>query len=322
MKISILKGLIFCVCLLNLSFTAKGQEFDYGIVNQSVINLKTTPTFASEMSSQALMGTPVHILETANGWVNLITPEGYHAWATDESITRVSASEFKAWNEASKLIITTYFSTLKNQPTNDADVVSDIVLGGIIRYKVTIGNYYKVQLPDGRAAYLQKTNAIPFTKWLNTRKHSSAKIITIAKYFIGFPYLWGGTSSKGMDCSGFTKTCFYLNAVILPRDASQQAQTGENIDISKDFSNLQPADLLFFGSKAEGKEHIVHVAIYIGNGEFIHSSGMVKIGSLYTNSLLYDAYNANRILRAQRILTCIDKDENIVSIRKHPFYQK
>ena len=321
MNNTIFKVLIITASLLNLSFSAYSQMNGYGVVNQSVINLKTSSSYASEMSSQALLGTPVHILETANGWIKVITPEGYHAWTTDESITKMKADEFKNWNKASKLIVTTYFSILRKQPTDNADVVSDVVLGDLIRYQGIIGNYYKVQLPDGRTAYLPTAHASPFAKWLSTRKHTSAKIITIAKYFVGFPYLWGGTSIKGMDCSGFSKTCFFMNGVILPRDASQQALTGENIDITKDFSQLQPADLLFFGSKAEGKEHIIHVAIYIGNGEFIHSSGMVKIGCLYTNNSLYDAYNTNRILRAQRILTRIDKDANIVSIEKHPFYQ-
>jgi len=323
MNNSVLKVYILIVWLFNLSLTASySQEPSYGIVNQSVINLKTTFLYSSEMSSQALMGTPVQILETANGWCHLKTPEGYTAWATEESIKKLSLTDLNTWKVAKKIIVTSYFEIIRLKPTENSKVISDVVCGNILLYKARVANYFKVALPDGRIGYLKSANAMIFNQWLAKRNYSAKSIVTIANYFIGFPYLWGGTSIKGMDCSGFTKTCFFLNGIILPRDASQQAVTGENIDISKDFSQLQPADLLFFGSKVEGKEQIIHVAIYIGNGEFIHSSGMVKIGSLYSNNLLYDAYNTNRILRAQRILTHIDKDENIISIEKHPFYQK
>jgi cell wall-associated NlpC family hydrolase len=133
--------------------------------------------------------------------------------------------------------------------------------------------------------------------------------------------MWGGTSIKAMDCSGFTKTAFYLNGVILERDASQQAKTGEDVDISEGFDNLQKGDLLFFGSKAtqERGERITHVGIYMGNGEFIHSATSVRI-----NSLIPDAYNyyegSTRLVRANRLITKIDNDPGIVSINNHPWY--
>ena len=296
------------------------QKQSYGIVNQSVINLKTKNYYASEMSSQALMGTPVRILKTVSGWSYLITPDGYKAWATEESVKMMSAKEYKSWQAAPKLFVRTYFAVVRSQPSESANIVSDVVLGDIVRNEGEIGNYFKVLLPDGRKAFLRKAFATPFDQWLAGRRPTAANIVLMAKHFIGFPYLWGGTSAKGMDCSGFTKTCFFLNGVILRRDASQQAQTGEKIDISKDFSNLQPADLLFFGSIKEGKEHVKHVAIYLGNGEFIHSSGMVRISSFFPNSNFFDAYNTNRLLRAQRILSQIDLDSGIVSVKKHPFY--
>jgi hypothetical protein len=292
-----------------------------GVVNQSVINLKAKPTFTSEMSSQALMGTQVRILNSVSGWLYLITPEGYKAWTTDESIKIMSAKEYKSWQTAPKLIVTTYFSVLLSQPTESADIVSDVVLGNILRYEGVSGIYYKVFLPDGRKAFLRKYNANPLNQWLASRRPSGANIISVAKHFMGFPYLWGGTSVKGMDCSGFTKTCFFMNGVILRRDASQQAQFGESIDISGDFSKLQPADLLFFGTVKNNKKHIIHVAIYIGNGEFIHSSGMVRISSFNPKSKYFDEFNTNRLLSAKRIISRIDLDSGIVSIKKHPLYQ-
>jgi len=296
-------------------------EFSYGVVRSSVINMRSFPMFAAEMGTQALMGTPVHILETVHGWSRVVAPEGYSAWTTEESLEKMNLLEFTAWQNASKVIVNNYFTVIRSQPTESAEVVSDVVWGDILRYLDTKGEYMQVLLPDGRKGFLQKIMATPFNEWFAKHQPSAANILETANRFIGFPYLWGGTSIKGMDCSGFSKTCFYLNGVILPRDASQQALVGENVDISKDLSKLQPADLLFFGSIKENKEHVSHVGIYIGNGGFIHSSGTVHISSLLPGKVNFDAFNKNRLLRAQRLLTRIDKDSNIVSIKKHPFYQ-
>lgn len=311
----------FVLLFISPSLCAQ-QEFEVGIVNQSVINLRAFPRFSAEMGTQALMGTPVHILQTVHGWSNVMTPEGYTAWTSEESVQKMSQPEFTAWKVAPKVIVSNYFTVLRSKPSESSDVISDVVWGDILCYQGQSEKYIQVILPDGRVGFLLKTFAMPFNEWFATHQPTAANIIETATHFIGFPYLWGGTSIKGMDCSGFTKICYYLNGVILPRDASQQALTGENVDISKDIHQLKPADLLFFGSKKENKEYVTHVGMYIGNGKFIHSSGTVHISSLLPGSNLYDDYNTKRLLRAQRLLTRIDIDSSIVSIRKHPFYKE
>jgi SH3-like domain-containing protein len=311
-----------CLSGLMICLSSYGEMPQYGITTQSVINLRQMPSVAAEMGTQALMGTPVHILETEHGWSRLMTPDGYTAWATDESVQKMDSEQYKAWEIAPKVIVTIYFAILRKNPNKTSEVVSDVVWGDILRNNGETDGFYKVQLPDSRVAYLQKNSAMRFDQWLATRRPTAENIIATAKHFIGFPYLWGGTSIKGMDCSGFTRTCFFLNGVILRRDASQQAQTGEQVDINKGFDKLKEGDLLFFGSIKDGKEHISHVGLYIGKGEFIQSAGMVHISSLLPSTKNYDAYNTKRLLCARRILTCIDRDPGIVSIKKHPFYQK
>jgi SH3-like domain-containing protein len=308
-----LSGLIICL-------PSYGEIPQYGIATQSVINLRQTPSVAAEMGTQALMGTPVKILSTDDGWSRLMTPDGYTAWATEESVQKMDSEQYKAWEIAPKVIVTTYFAMLRESPNKTSEVVSDVVWGDILRNNGETDGFYKVQLPDSRVAYLKKDLAMPFDQWIATRQPTAENIIATAKHFIGFPYLWGGTSIKGMDCSGFTKTCFFLNGVILRRDAYQQAQTGEKVDISKGLDKLKAGDLLFFGSIKGGKEHVSHVGLYIGMDEFIQSAGMVHISSLRPTAKNYDAYNTKRLLCARRILTCINQDSGIVSITKSPFY--
>ena len=112
------------------------------------------------------------------------------------------------------------------------------------------GIFYKVNYPDGREAFVKKDEAKLFNEWYNSLNPTGETILNTAYRFMGIPYLWGGTSTKGMDCSGFTKTVYFLNGIILSRDASQQVNTGELVDTKDGWKNLQAGDLLFFGRKA------------------------------------------------------------------------
>ncbi|NCB18519.1 MAG: glycoside hydrolase [Bacteroidia bacterium] len=293
----------------------------YGITAQSVINLRYGPGYSNESATQTLMGMPVRILEKKGGWTRCITPEGYTAWVSSGSIQPMNSEEYNEWTAAPKLIVTTHYTLFREAPVAGSPVISDGVWGNIVRNEGKSGNSYKVILPNGRVAYVAANDVQEFDKWLGSRNPTAENILAVAKQFLGFPYMWGGTSVKAMDCSGFTKTAFYLNGVILERDASQQARTGADVDITGGFDNLRAGDLLFFGSKAteERKERITHVGIYIGNGEFIHSATSVRINSLIPDSVNYYE-GSNRLVRANRLITEIDKDPGIVSIVNHPWY--
>ena len=108
--------------------------------------------------------------------------------------------------------------------------------------------------------------------------------------------------------------------MVIPRDASQQVHTGEQIDEVKDFSKLLPGDLLFFGRQATDStaERVIHVGMWIGNNEFIHSAGRVKINSMDANAPNFDAYNHNRYLRSKRLVT--DKKDGLINLTKSPIF--
>ncbi|MBR5678274.1 MAG: C40 family peptidase, partial [Paludibacteraceae bacterium] len=135
----------------------------------------------------------------------------------------------------------------------------------------------------------------------------------------GFPYLWAGMSPKGMDCSGFVRTVLFMHDIIIPRDAGPQSRTGERLF---GFDDLQPGDLVFFGRNDTAAPKVSHVGFYLGDGRFIHSLGLVKIGSFRPEDPLYDAYNTGRYLFASRVLPFIDKQEGLNTTMTNPYYNE
>jgi len=316
------KGIKLLDSIKLLPDPALGEQI-YGITSLSVANFRNSPSHSAEMDTQTLMGMPTRILEKRGSWWRGMTPEGYISWS-NVGIQPMTKEEYDAWNKADKIIVTTHYTLFREQPSATAGVVIDGVWGNVAKAAGEQGGYYKVILPNGKTAFVPKADTQNFSTWLKTRNPSAANIIATAKQFLGFPYLWGGTSIKGLDCSGFVKTSFFLNGVIILRDASQQVQAGEEVDLS-DLNNLQPADLLYFGSKATetSKERITHVGMYIGNGQFIHSAS--SPASVVINSLIPGAPDysttAESLIRSKRYIHLIDKDERIVSVKNHPWYQ-
>ena len=298
----------------------------YGVSNQSVINFRTSGKYSAESATQVMMGTPLQILEKKDGWTRAITPEGYISWVSSGSITYMDKAEFDAYQAAKKVIVTTKYATMYEGPSANSQMVSDVVWGNILLDKGTQGAWQKVAISDGREGYVLKSDVTEFNKWLDSRNPTAENIIATAKQFIGVPYMWGGTSIKAVDCSGFCKSTYFLNGIVLARDASQQCLTGDGVDISKyvdggeytreALANLKKGDLIFFGTKAtpEKKERITHVGIYIEDGIFIHSATKVRINSLIpTDENYYDG--SKRLVRAQRILGNVDAGKDIWSLQ-------
>jgi cell wall-associated NlpC family hydrolase len=300
---------------------ALGEKI-YGITYLSVANSRNAPDHENEMDTQTLMGMPMRILEKRGSWLRIVTPEGYISWS-NMGVQAMTKAEYDAWNQSDKMIITTHYTLFRAQPSPTAAVVRDGVWGCVVQVTGVQGSYYKVVLPDGKTAFVPKEHAQKFDDWVTQRNPTAANIVATARQFLGFPYLWGGTSIKAVDCSGFVKSSFYLNGVIIPRDASQQVKAGEEVDITNGIDNLQPADILFFGSKATEKSpmRVTHVGLYIGNGQFIHSNS--SAASVTINSLIKGAPDytttAENLVCSKRFIHLIDIDKEIVSIAKHPW---
>lgn len=313
---------LFLLALTALATAYAGQPDgkDYAIVNISVCNMRRTPDFDAEMVTQAQMGMVCRVLDFQT-WYQIQSPDDYTGWTHPKALHRVNKEEMQAWNRAEKVVVTALTGVVYSKANMKSQTISDVVAGDRMRYLGKKGKFYAVALPDGREGYLLKTEGKPLEEWRRGLKNDVESILGTAKQLLGFPYLWAGTSVKGMDCSGFVRTVLYQHDMIIPRDASQQAVTGQRIEIAKDFNNLQPGDLVFFGRVADGKERVGHVAFYLGNKEFIHCLGLVERSSFDPAAPNYDAYNTSRMLFAARVLPFINKEKGLNTTDQNPYYQ-
>lgn len=313
------KWLCALLAFAGLSLSSPAQE--YGVVNISVCNLRRTADFDAEMVSQALLGTPVHVLEISdngNPWPQVQTPDGYTGWVHYAAVTRMDRAAYHAWNAAPKVVVTALAGIVRDRPSRHGATLSDVVAGDRLRLLGSRGGWYEVGFPDGRSGYLDKKAGMEEAAWRRQLDQSAEAVLASARSLLGFPYLWAGMSPKGMDCSGFVRTVLFLHDIIIPRDCSQMYCKGERVE---DPAQLLPGDLVFFGRyREDGSPRPSHVGFYLGEGRFIHSLGLVQIGSLRPEDPLYDAFNAGRYLFGSRILPYVDREEGLCTTPNNPYY--
>lgn len=274
----------------------------HGVVSVSVANLRSRPGHDQEMATQALLGMPVSVLDRDGDWFLVQTPNHYLAW-TDDRIVRMDAAQFTAWQRSPRLVVTATFAVVRSGAGADADPVADVVAGGILGLDGDDAAHWRVRFPDGRQGLLPRAAGQPLADWLAHADATPERLVATARRFLGVPYLWGGTSTKGMDCSGFTSTVYLLNGVVLPRDASQQVLAGEVVPFGDGFSTVQPGDLLFFGRAATAARpaRVTHVALSLGGARFIHASVDVRKNSLDPQDPDFSAALRKSLLQIRRL---------------------
>jgi len=271
----------------------------YGVITISTANIRRMPAVESELINQAILGEPVRLLKTHSFFYFIQMPDKYLGWMLKSSIKAMSEVEYTHWNDMKKIVFNRNWGQVYEKPDENSYPVCDLVLGNVLAILESKGKWLKVQLPDGRAGYVLQKHVINLDA-LKTRPQPEAKeIVDTALRLNGIPYLWGGTSTKGFDCSGFTKTVYRMHGIDLPRDANMQVQMGVPIEIDADYKNLKPGDLLFFGG---APDKITHVGIYIGNKKFIHSDGYVHINSFNSADEEYSEYRVKGLQAVRRIL--------------------
>ncbi|MDG1528937.1 MAG: C40 family peptidase [Polaribacter sp.] len=290
----------------------------FALGNNSVINIRSNPRHSAELGTQGLLGMELKVLDKKGSWYRVQTPDNYISWVDGGGIERITAVELQSWNQKNKLIYTENFGFVYEEKNTKSMRVSDISFGGILAIKKEHDTFYEAEYPDGRIGFVKKEEAVLYNSWLKNNPSNANFIEESAKTMLGVPYLWGGTSPKGNDCSGFTKTVYLMNGFVIPRDASQQITAGKIVDENLKFEGLEKGDLMFFGTPAKNgkKMRVTHVGIWLGNnkGEFIHSASNVHLSSVNENEKHYDKFNTNRYLGSRRYLGV--KDDMIIDLKE------
>lgn len=304
-----------------LAQVPSGQGRRWAVVDLSVNFMREQPDYAAENGDQTLMGTVVEITGEESYWRRIVSPEPYTAWVNEMGLAEMDRDAVDAYIASPKYICTSAYSHVYTEPSSGAGFVSDLVMGDLLRTvldgrgkPVRKGRYLACMLPSGVRGWVPKSDVEDFGRWTASRQPDGSGIVSTAMQFAGVPYMWGGTSIKGVDCSGFTLCVYFMNGILLPRNTSQQVRAGVPVALD----SLEPGDLVFFGRPAEGDSpaRVNHVAIYIGGGRIIHSSQKVRISSLNPAD---EDYYEREPMQARRILGHVG--ENGVSyLAKSPFY--
>lgn len=236
------------------------------VIAAPVADMFRAPSADSDVVSQAIYGTGVLSLEKHGEWYRIRTADDYTGWI-QESVARTLAAGDPYAGDANSMHVTALSANLYREP----DVTKHeplLRLPWEARIEVQpgqqngAGRWIQVTLVDGHTAWVQRGDVgAGFTPL------SIPQTLLLARRFLGITYTWGGVSSFGFDCSGFTQMLVRQRGIEMPRDADVQAAWSGVTAVKRE--ELQPGDLLFFGSSAA---HITHTGMYIGDGQFIHDT--------------------------------------------------
>lgn len=258
------------------------ENLDWGVVNVSSAFLRARPDYESPLESQSLMGTIVRIEAQDRYWRKVVAPDYKNVWTNELSLALMSEREKNQYLAADKWICTAKYSAILSSPVAGAGQICDFTMGNIVRKASAPGRngYVAVVMADGNMGWVRESDVQDFASWADSRTATGESLVALAKTMLGTPYMWGGNTVKHYDCSGLTKTLYLMHGIVLPRNAREQIACGESIPY--DFERMQPGDLIFYGRKDEnGKPvSVTHVSMYIGNGQIVHSSQLVRINSV------------------------------------------
>ncbi|MGQ0739476.1 MAG: C40 family peptidase [Bacteroidota bacterium] len=250
---------------------------DYAVVAVPAAPIRRKPSHRREMLNQLLFGETVKVLKEKNClWVKVRSlHDGYEGWTTNTLLQEVKEN----FATARSAFVTT-------------EMLSTIILGEK-KINIPAGSSLPF-LKDSKGLLGETEFSFKGNYFKRDEQVASAELITnLTASWLNAPYLWGGRTPLGVDCSGFVQVIYKLMGIDLPRDAWQQAQEGKTV---KKFSEALPGDLAFFNDK----EEIVHVGILLRDEQIIHASGKVRIDRMDKKGII-NAETGKRAMKLQAV---------------------
>jgi len=248
------------------------MEKSYGIINLSCVPVRSEPSEKAEMTNQLLFGETIQILQFQDGWAFIESlHDAYQGWMDNKSFANLKQEDIDYLKILKKNVNTKEFIAFEDQGCS----LPLCILPGS-----TIYLSKKSSIAIGRAELYLDKNSTGGLKSMD-EKLSREVIINIAKSYLNAPYMWGGRSLFGIDCSGFTQVVFKIGGYFLPRNSTDQVNEGKIVEF---IGKAVPGDLAFFDDE-EG--NIVHVGIIMKKNEIIHASGKVRM-DLFDHQGIYN----------------------------------
>jgi cell wall-associated NlpC family hydrolase len=241
------------------------------VVVSGVENMYSGPDEGLEVVSQATLGQVVEVLEASGAFAHIRTPDHYGGWVPRATIIEYADPGARRYARAGRVVEVT---SLVANLYRDADVTTarPMTLAPLsARLEVTADGpterWLVVRLPSGETAYVQAGDVRERDVLAPRPRGSPEDLVATARRFLGTPYLWGGMTARGIDCSGLVSRVFHANGVDLPRDADQQFSDAGADSVER--ADLRPGDLLFFGGNPRS---ITHVGLYEGDRRVISAT--------------------------------------------------
>lgn len=249
------------------------NAFASGVVVVPVANMFSRGSADSDVVSQALLGTNLNAIETRGDWVKVETPDRYQGWMRSTDLLLLAPGSKAYASQGRVARVQSLIANLYREP--DAALHAPVLtvpfetrLEVVSEPPEDSARWVQVRLPDRRTAWIHRGDVLFDPPLLNIKQ-----TIKFAKRFIGLTYLWGGTSTLGYDCSGFTQMLMRQRGVQMPRDAGPQAAWPRLKEVK--LKKPKAGDLLFFGASPD---KITHTGMYIGHGRFIHDTTYLHPG--------------------------------------------
>jgi len=285
------------------------ESTPWALVNRGVDDLRRAPESGSERLSQGLMGESVRILEERGEWAWVRTEhDGYLGWIHTAALHRCSLAEVVAYQKACQVRVVADFlsaSQVSDVKGADKNQTGKIPFGVCLPIETRKDNHAQVRLPDGRLWWVDRSGLLPLDRGPQPNPEGIAFCLDLMRRFIGVPYLSGGRTPFGFDCSGFSQAFYASLGMRIPRDADLQFRAGKPAE-----GVPQPGDLLYFGEldldkPAKRFGYVTHVAISLGGDELIHSNGTawsVSYNSLNPANPIYRGWLRENLRGIRRFL--------------------
>ena len=250
------------------------------IVRAALAPVRAAPDNRAERVSEETMGAVLEIRERNGDWACCRGEDGYEGWLHSGSLLLRRADEAEAW-----------WDGMGGVPVFALDATLTDEAGHLL-VRVPWGARLamvgpRIRLPDGRAGVFAEGGWVGWNELGSRFPQDGKAIVATAREWMSTPYVWGGRTRWGTDCSGFVQSVYRLHGFLLPRDSYQQAEIGEPIDADSDYANLQPGDLLYFRGRESGR--VAHVALSLGGAAMVHAAqenGCVAVNELSGRSEL------------------------------------